>query len=299
MSCTRPFSQPSTGVAWSLAPLDAATAPPAAAAAVAPPHLVMITAASSDASFQSPDYSSQQPIHASATTTSLASSTAYAETSASSTQQTASIIVPLRSVTPLSDVDEDLQRIIAEDYADATTQIAPSASLLPATSEPTSSSLRSPEALSSFSASVQPLYTAQSPVAQTSLNVASPVQSPLPLAALPAAAASPAASSVSADTGAFADDRRLQVALAAHVLWLASERKLYSRALAGTETTAQQVTDEASRELITLGGFCEPARDAVASAFAPADASMASDFRSASPLARLAVLLSNYYINCF
>ena len=175
VSCTRPFSQPSTGVAWSLAPLDAATAPPAAAAAVAPPHLVMITAASSDASFQSPDYSSQQPIHASATTTSLASSTAYAETSASSTQQTASIIVPLRSVTPLSDVDEDLQRIIAEDYADATTQIAPSASLLPATSEPTSSSLRSPEALSSFSASVQPLYTAQSPAAQTSLNAASPV----------------------------------------------------------------------------------------------------------------------------
>ena len=161
----------------------------------------MIAAASSDTPYQSPDYSSQQPIHASATNTSLASSTAYAETPASSTQQTASIIVPLRSVTPLSDVDEDLQRIIAEDYTDGTSQIAPSASLPPATSEPTSSSLRSPEALSSFSASVQPLYTAQSPAAQTSLNVASPVQSPLPLAALPAAAASPAASSVSADTG--------------------------------------------------------------------------------------------------
>jgi len=168
VSCTRPFPQPSTGVAWSLAPLDEATA-------VAPPHFAMIAAASSDTPYQSPDYSSQQPIHASATNTSLASSTAYAETPASSTQQTASIIVPLRSVTPLSDVDEDLQRIIAEDYTDGTSQIAPSASLPPATSEPTSSSLRSPEALSSFSASVQPLYTAQSPAAQTSLNAASPV----------------------------------------------------------------------------------------------------------------------------
>ena len=111
VSCTRPFPQPSTGVAWSLAPLDEATA-------VAPPHFAMIAAASSDTPYQSPDYSSQQPIHASATNTSLASSTAYAETPASSTQQTASIIVPLRSVTPLSDVDEDLQRIIAEDYTD-------------------------------------------------------------------------------------------------------------------------------------------------------------------------------------
>ena len=103
--------------------------------------------------------------------------------------------------------------------------------------------LRSPEALTSASASVQPLYTALSPAAPISLEVASP-------AALSAAAvASPAASSVSATASAFAADPHIQVALAAQVLWLARV------ILAGTETTAQQVTDEASRELITLGGF--------------------------------------------
>jgi len=45
------------------------------------------------------------------------------------------------------------------------------------------------------------------------------------------------------------DDRHVTVALAAHALWLA--RVL----LAGTETTAQQVTDEASRKLLTIGDF--------------------------------------------
>ena len=233
VSCSRPFPQPSTGVAYTLASLAEATAPPAAAAGVGPPHFAMLTAASSDTPYQSHDYSSQQPTRASA------SSTAYAETPASSAQQTASIIVPLRSVTPLSDVDEDLERIIAEDFADAASQIA---SLPSAVSEPASSSLRSPEALTSASASVQPLYTALSPAAPISLDVASP-------AALPAAAASPAASSVSAASSAFPADPHIQVALAAQVLRLARV------ILAGTETTAQKVTDEASRELITLGGF--------------------------------------------
>ena len=234
VSCSRPFRQPSAGVAYTLAPLAEAPTPPAAAAGIAPPYFAMITAASSsDTPYQSPDYSSQQPTHASA------SSTAYAETPASSAQQTASIIVPLRSPTPLSDVDEDLERIIAEEFADAPSQIA---SLPPAVSEPASSSLCLPEALASASASVQPLYTALSPAAPISLDVASP-------AALPAAAASPAASSVSAASSAFPADPHIQVALAAQVLWLARV------ILAGTETTAQKVTDEASRELITLGGF--------------------------------------------
>jgi len=90
---------------------------------------------------------------------------------------------------------------------------------------------------------VQPLYAALSPAAPVSLDVASPA------ALSTAAIASPAASSVSATSSAFPADSHIQVALAAQVLWLARV------ILAGSETTAQQVTDEASRELITLGGF--------------------------------------------
>ena len=184
----------------------------------------MLTAASStDTPGPSYQYSSQQHTRASA------SSTAYAETPASSAQQTVSVIVPLRSHTPLSDVDEDLEQIIAQEFADAPSQFA---SLPPAVSDPASSSLRSPEASTSASAPVQPLYTALSPAAPISQDVASP-----------------AASSVSAASSAFPVDPHIQVALAAQVLWLARV------ILAGSETTAQQVTDEASRELITLGGF--------------------------------------------
>ena len=235
VSCSRPFRQPSAGLTYTLPPLAEATTPPAAAAGIAPPHFAMLAAASSsDTPCPSHEYSSQRPARAST------SSTAYAETPASSAQQTASVIVPLRSPTPLSDVDEDLEQIIAQEFADAPSQFA---SLPPAVSDPASSSLRSPEALTSASASVQPLYAALSPAAPISLDVASP--------AAPSAAtvASPAASSVSAASSAFPVDPHIQVALAAQALWLARV------ILAGTETTAQQVTDEASRELITLGGF--------------------------------------------
>jgi len=45
------------------------------------------------------------------------------------------------------------------------------------------------------------------------------------------------------------DETHLSIALAAHTLWLACV------ILAGSETVVQQMTDEASRELITLGGF--------------------------------------------
>jgi len=236
VSCSRSSRQPSVGVAYTLASAEATT-PPAAAAGIAPPHFATITAASSsDTPCPSHAYS-QQPPRASS------SSTAYAETPASSAQQTVSVIVPLRSPTPLSDVDDDLAQIIAEDLANAASPIGPSASLPLAVSDPASSSLRSPEALTSASASVQPLYAALSPAAPVSLDVASP-------AALSAVAvASPAASSISATASAFAADPHIQVALAAQVLWLARV------ILAGSETTAQQVTDEASRELITLGGF--------------------------------------------
>jgi len=95
VSCARSLRQSSPGVACSLAK---ATSPPAAAAGVAPLHFAMINAASSsDTPCPSHAYS-QQPTHTSV------SSTAYADTPASSTQQTASDIVPLRSRTPLSDV---------------------------------------------------------------------------------------------------------------------------------------------------------------------------------------------------
>jgi len=237
VSCARSLRQPSAGVAYSLASFAAATTPPAAAAGIAPPHFAMLTAASSsDTPCPSYVYSSQQPACAST------SSTAYAETPASSAQQTASVIVPLRSATPLSDVDENLEQIIAQEFADAPSQFV---SLPPAVSDPASSSLRSPEALTSASASasVQPLYAALSPAAPISQDVTSPA------APSAAAVASPAASSVSAASSAFPVDPHIQVALAAQVLWLARV------ILAGTETTAQQVTDEASRELITLGGF--------------------------------------------
>jgi len=235
VSCSRSLSQPSASVACTLASFAEATTPPAAAAGITPPHFAMLTAASSsDTPGPSYQYSSQQHTRASA------SSTAYAETPASSAQHTLSVIAPLRSATPLSDVDEDLEQIIAQEFADAPSQFA---SLPPATSDPTSSSLRSPEASTSASAPVQPLYAALSPAAEISLDVASPA------AQSAAAVASPAASSVSATASAFADDPHIQVALAAQVLWLARV------ILAGTETTAQQVTDEASRKLITLGGF--------------------------------------------
>ena len=124
-------------------------------------------------------------------------------------------------LTPIT--EDDLQDIFNDITVTATAGLA-------------STSLHSPQVASESSVPVQPLYTAQSLAAQTSLNAASPVQSPLPLAALPDAAASPAASSVSAATSAFPDDPHIQVALAAHALWLARV------ILAGTETTAQQVT---------------------------------------------------------
>jgi len=219
VSCAPP---PSSHPPWSLVPLDAPTAPTAAEAAVALPHpcfsVAMIIAVSLDDPIQSPDRTSMQSISASAATTLLSSSAARAETPGSSTLQTASVIAPLRLLTPLSDVDEDLQRIIEENYGDATTHAASSGSLLTATSELASSSLRSPETTSSFSALVQPLYAVQFPAAQSPLDFAPSDQPLLPLATPPAIAASPAASSVSTETVASADDRRLQVALAAHVL---------------------------------------------------------------------------------
>jgi len=236
VSCSRSLRHSSAGVAYSPASCAEAASPPAAAAGIALPHFAMITAvSSSDTPCPSHAYS-QQPARASE------SSTAYAETPASSAQQTASIIVPLRSPTLLSDVDEDLAQLIADDFADAASQLGPSASVPPATSDPASSSLRSPEASASASAVVQPLYAALSPAAPISHDVASS-------AAPSAAVASPAASSVSATSSAFPVDPHIQVALAAQVLWLARV------ILAGSESTAQQVTDEASRELITLGGY--------------------------------------------
>jgi len=235
VSCSRSFSQPSAAAACSLDSFAEATTPPAAAAGIAPPHFALLAAASSsDTPGPSHQYSPQQH------TTASASSTAYAETPASSAQQTLSVVAPLRSATPLSDFDEDLEQIIAQEFADAPSQFV---SLPPAASDPASSSLRSPEASTSASALVQPLYAALSPAAQISLDVTSPA------APSAAAVASPAASSVSATASAFADDPHIQVALAAQVLWLARV------ILAGSETTAQQVTDEASRELITLGIF--------------------------------------------
>jgi len=221
-------SQPSAAVACTLGSLAEAATPPAAAAGSASPYLRMITAVSST---DTPAPSHQY--------TRASSSTAYAETPASSAQQTLSVIAPLRSVTPLSEFDEDLGQIIAQEFADAPSQFVSSP---PAASDPASSSLRSPEASTSASAAVQPLYAALSPAAPISVDVASP-------AAPSAAVASPAASSVSAASSAFPVDPHIQVALAAQVLWLARV------ILAGSETTAQQVTDEASRELITLGGF--------------------------------------------
>ena len=244
VSCSH--AQISVGRACVLDPSAAAATPPAAAAGIAPSHFAMIVAASSsDTPAPSYAYSSQQPVHAST------SSTAYAETPASSERQTASIIVPLRSPTPLSDVDEDLAQIIAQDYADAASQLGPSASVPPAASDPASSSLRSPQPSASASASapVQPLYAALSPAAPLSQDVASPAALSASVASSAAAVVSPAASSLSAASSAFPADPHIQVALAAQVLWLARV------ILAGSETTAQQVTDEASRELITLGGY--------------------------------------------
>ena len=229
VSCLRSLSQPSAAAACTLGSLAEATTPPAAAAGIAPPHFAMITAASSS---DTPGPSHQY--------TRASSSTAFAETPASSAQQTLSVIAPLRSATPLSDVDEDLEQIIAQEFADAPSQFV---SLPPAVSDPATSSLRSPEASTSASAAVQPLYAALSPAAPISVDVASPA------APSAAAVASPAASSVSAASSAFPVDPHIQVALAAQVLWLARV------ILAGSESTAQQVTDEASRELITLGGF--------------------------------------------
>jgi len=235
VSCLQSLSQPSAAAACTLGSLAEATTPPAAAAGFASPRFAMITAvSSSDTPAPSHQYSSQQYTRAS-------SSTAYAETPASSAQQTLSVVVPLRSATPLSDFDEDLEQIIAQEFADAPSQFT---SLPPAASDPASSSLRSPEASTSASAAVQPLYAALSPAAPISVDVASPAA---PSAT--AVVASPAASSVSAASSAFPVDPHIQVALAAQVLWLARV------ILAGSETTAQQVTDEASRELITLGNF--------------------------------------------
>jgi len=67
----------------------------------------------------------------------------------------------------------------------------------------------------------------------------------------PAAMAVPLASPVgsTAICSQSTDEAHISVALAAHILWLARV------ILAGSETVAQQMTDEASRELITLGGF--------------------------------------------
>jgi len=222
-------SQPSAAAACTLGSFAEAATPPAAADGSAPPYFRMITAVSSS---DTPAPSHQY--------TRASSSTAYAETPASSAQQTLSVIAPLRSATPLTDFDDDLEQIIAEEFADAPSQFVP---LQPAASDPATSSLRSPEASTSASAAVQPLYAALSPAAPISVDVASPA------APSAVAVASPAASSVSATSSAFPADPHIQVALAAQVLWLARV------ILAGSETTAQQVTDEASRELITLGGF--------------------------------------------
>jgi len=231
VSCSQSLAQPSAAAACTLGSLAEAATPPAAAAGSAPPYFRMITAVSSS---DTPAPSHQY--------TRASSSTAYAETPASSAQQTLSVIAPLRSATPLSDYDEDLEQIIAQEFADAPSQFV---SLPPAASDPASSSLRSPEASTSASAAVQPLYAALSPAAPISVDVASPAAQ----SAAATAVASPAASSVSAASSAFPVDPHIQVALAAQVLWLARV------ILAGSETTTQQVTDEASRELITLGNF--------------------------------------------
>ena len=242
VSCSRSYVQPSAAAARSPHSFAEATPPPAAAASYAMPHVALITAASSsDTAAPSYQYSPQQH------TTASASSTAYAETPATSSRQTLSVIAPLRSAKPLSEFDDDdLAQIIARDYPDTALQLGLPASAPPAASDPTSSSLRSPEPSVSASASalVQPLYAALSPAAPISQDVSSPAaQSAI------VAVASPVASSASAASTAFPLDPHIQVALAAQCLWLARV------ILAGSETTAQQVTDEASRELLTLGGF--------------------------------------------
>jgi len=158
------------------------------------------------------------------------------------------------SVSPFS--DPDLQAVLQDSYSDlahsdwyppsipSTTAAATSASDL------ASSSLHSPATTTSATAPVQPLYAAQSPSAVYLADQLPPP--PLPRAAAlppPASPSTSLASAASATSALPVDDRHVTVALAAHALWLA--RVL----LAGTESTAQRVTDEASRELLTLGDF--------------------------------------------
>jgi len=156
------------------------------------------------------------------------------------------------SFSPIS--DPDLQAVLEDSYNDLARSdryppsIPSTTTAATSVSDLASSSLHTPETTSSATAPVQPLYVAQSPLA------ACLTDQPLPLpraAALPPPA-SPSASLASAASAASAlpiDDHHVTVALAAHALWLA--RVL----LAGTESTAQRVTDEASRELLTLGDF--------------------------------------------
>ena len=258
----------SCGRSWCLMPISSLeSTPPVASALLAAPVVSAVPAA---------HHIMISPVASPSATTDVTSPMTTSTTTrytVLSEQYSAAVTSPY--LTPIT--EDDLQDIFNDITVTATAGLA-------------SSSLHSPQMASESSVPVQPLYTAQSPAAQTSLNAASPVQSPLPLAALPDAAASPAASSVSAATSAFPDDPHIQVALAAHALWLARV------ILAGTETTAQQVTWRGqprtyySRWLL-VDAAVKSARDATTSAFAPADAGVVIDIRAPSPLARLAALL--------
>ena len=157
------------------------------------------------------------------------------------------------SYSPIS--DPDLQAVLEDTYSDLAhsdwcpPSIPSTTAAATSVSDLASSSLHSPATTSSATAPVQPLYAAQSPSA---VYLADQPPPPLPRAAALPPPASPSASLASAASATSAlpvDDRHVTVALAAHALWLA--RVL----LAGTESTAQRVTDEASRELLTLGDF--------------------------------------------
>ena len=228
---SQPRYNVSCGPSWRLMPISTREATPPVASAL--PAAPMVSAAATE------HHVMTSPVASPSATTDVTSQMTTSSTvryTVLSEQYSAPASSPY--LAPIT--EDDLQDI----FADIT---------VPATADLASSSLHSPQVTSESSVPVQPLYSAQSPAAQTS--AASPVQSPTsldfasPAAPSAAAAASPAASSISAASSAFPVDPHIQVALAAQVLWLARV------ILAGTETTAQQVTDEASRELITLGGF--------------------------------------------
>jgi len=228
---SQPRYNVSCGPSWRLMPISTREATPPVASAL--PAAPMVSAAATE------HHVMTSPVASPSATTDVTSQMTTSSTvryTVLSEQYSAPASSPY--LAPIT--EDDLQDI----FADIT---------VPATADLASSSLHSPQVTSESSVPVQPLYSAQSPAAQTS--AASPVQSPTsldfasPAAPSAAAAASPAASSISAVSSAFPVDPHIQVALAAQVLWLARV------ILAGTETTAQQVTDEASRELITLGGF--------------------------------------------